>query len=88
MSSTKWGTVQNLDSGLNNRLNIWTRILIARGQRSLQINQQQIVDMSSLSVSRRDNRRDATNLPFLRQKLSKSMCFLKSQKHMSACGLT
>jgi len=48
------GTVQNLDSGLdhglncglNNGLDIWTRNLIARGQRSRQITQQQCWDVT------------------------------------------
>ena len=34
-----------LDSGLNG-LDIWTRILIARGQRSFQISQQHCLDVS------------------------------------------
>jgi len=36
----KFGTVQNLDSGLSNGLNSWTRTSIVRGQRSCQIIQQ------------------------------------------------
>jgi len=46
MSSVAMGTVQNMDSGLNNGLDIWTRILIPRGQRSRQITQQECLDVA------------------------------------------
>jgi len=45
--TVKNGVFQNipgaLDSGLNNGVDIWTKILIARGQRSRQITQQQVL---------------------------------------------
>ena len=40
------GLDHGMDSGLNNGLKIWTKISIARGQRSCQITQQQNFDVT------------------------------------------